>query len=69
MTMDSERIIEIESKLVYLEDTVQQLNTVVCRQQDQIDRLEATGRLLADRIEELTEGSTAEQDNEPPPHY
>ena len=69
MTTDADRIIEIETKLAYLEDSVQQLNSVVCRQQDQIERLEAAEKLLMDRIGELAESSAVDVSDERPPHY
>ena len=37
--MNDDRLVEVETKLAYQEDTIQQLNEVICRQQDQIDAL------------------------------
>ena len=68
--MNNDRMIELEIKIAYQEDLVQDLNKIVARQQQQIDRLEATVTLLHDRIKNLS----AEQGNignkiEKPPHY
>jgi SlyX protein len=68
--MNDDRIIELEIKTAYQEDLLQELNKIVGRQQQQIDRLEATCRLLNERINSLsTEGSSTESVDEVPPHY
>ncbi len=68
--MNDERIVEIETKIAYQEDTIIQLNKVVCEQQKQIDQLETTCKLLIERMREL---SSAEETGKPkieiPPHY
>jgi len=64
-------LIEIETKLAFQEDAIQSLNDVVCRQQRQIEQLEATLTLLIDRYRQMSE--TQESGNKPvdekPPHY
>ncbi len=66
-----DRLIEIETKLAFQEDTIQALNSVVCRQQQQIEQLEATLKLLIERFRQLS----ADQEpggkpaDERPPHY
>ena len=68
--MNDDRIIELEIKTAYQEDLLQELNKIVSRQQQQIERLEATCRLLNERINSLSiEGSGAENVDEVPPHY
>ncbi len=68
--MNDERIIELEIKAAYQEDLLQALNKIVAGQQQQIDRLEATCRMLNERIKSLsTEGSAGENVEEVPPHY
>jgi SlyX protein len=69
--MNDDRIIELEIKTAYQEDLLQELNKIVGQQQKQIDRLEATCRLLNERINSLsTEGSGGgENIDEVPPHY
>ncbi|MDD5412281.1 MAG: SlyX family protein [Methylobacter sp.] len=68
--MNEDRIIELEIKAAYQEDLLQELNRIVGQQQQQIDRLEATCRLLNERIKSLsTEGSGGENVDEVPPHY
>ncbi len=66
-----DRLVEIETKLAFLEDATQALNDVVCRQQDQIERLEATLALLIDRFRQWQEDAAAgiKPADEKPPHY
>lgn len=68
--MTEDRLIEIEIKLSHQENTVEELNQVVCQQQKQIDNLEAICEALIRHVKELSD-SAAEQraTNEPPPHY
>lgn len=72
--MNDERIIELEIKAAYQEDLLQTLNKIVSRQQQQIDRLEATCGVLNERIKSLSvDGRRSEgadgNGHEIPPHY
>ncbi|HUL11199.1 MAG TPA: SlyX family protein [Methylococcaceae bacterium] len=66
--MIENRIINIETKLAYQEDAVRELNDVLCLQQKQIDQLEATIKLLLDRIRYLSAAGDLSRaaDEEPP---
>lgn len=65
-----ERMIELETKLAYLEDTLQVLNEAVTRQQRQIDTLEALCRELAERARNTADGVfRGTPADEIPPHY
>lgn len=65
-----QRLVEIELKLVSLEDTVQSLNQQVYEQGRQLDELRALCRLLFARLDE-SEGQDGmeSQADERPPHY
>jgi len=68
--MNDDRIIELEIKVAYQEDLLQELNKIVSQQQQQIDRLEAICKLLNERIKSLsTESGSGENVEEVPPHY
>jgi SlyX protein len=69
--MNEDRIIELEIKTAYQEDLLQELNKIVSQQQQQIDRLEATCRLLNERIKSLSteDRGGASAADEVPPHY
>ncbi|MGZ5049931.1 MAG: SlyX family protein [Methylobacter sp.] len=66
---NDERIIELEIKAAYQEDLLQELNKIVIAQQQQIDRLELTCKILNDRIQSLSESAPRENASEVPPHY
>lgn len=65
-----DRLIDIELKLVSLEDTIQSLNEQVYEQGRQLDELRALCRVLVSRLEDTTgaEGDRFPAD-EKPPHY
>ncbi|MFT7300480.1 MAG: SlyX protein [Porticoccus sp.] len=68
--MNDYRLVEVETKLAYQEDTIQQLNEVICRQQDQIDGLLVQYELLVNRMKELDADRPDGDDlDERPPHY
>ena len=65
-----DRLVDLEVKAAYAEDTLDQLNALVYRQQQQMDALLNELRQLRDRIPE--NGGGAEVRNlrdEIPPHY
>lgn len=69
-----DRLIEIETKIAFQEDLVQELNKIVYQQQKKIDRLEAICNSLVEHVRELSravaEGSRGEGAvDERPPHY
>ncbi len=65
-------IIELETRLAFQDDLIDQLNSIVSQQQKQLDRLEASLNLIAEKLKGADSGgaSVATQlDDEPPPHY
>ncbi len=68
--MNEQRLVEIETKLAYQEDTIQQLNDVVCLQHNQLEKLETVCKHLMDRLKELSDDKTNSSSSiEKPPHY
>jgi len=68
--MTDKRITELETKVAYQEHTIQELNEVIYKQQQQIDNIEIKCQHLMDRIQSLSDSSPGEQPaNERPPHY
>ena len=63
-----ERVAELESRLAWQDDTLEQLNGVIARQWETIDRLLQRVERLEDRVQELEmrEGGPPVT---PPPHY
>ena len=67
-----EDLIELQTRVAYQEDTINQLNQVVTQQDADIIQLQQQMRLLAKRLDELsfTQGDGSEEiTNERPPHY
>ncbi|MFM7275887.1 MAG: SlyX family protein [Gammaproteobacteria bacterium] len=63
-----ERLAELESRLAWQEDALEQLNTVISRQWDTIDQLLRRAEALEDRLGEL-EAEKGGPPVAPPPHY
>ena len=72
MNAIDEELIELQTRVAYQEDTINQLNQVVTKQDADIVQLQQQMRLLAKRIDELSfaQNDGAEEiSNERPPHY
>lgn len=68
--MSEERLENIETKIAYQEDQIEELNKTVYQQQQKLDRLEAICESLARNIRSLAEeGNEGKPANERPPHY
>lgn len=63
------RIEDLEVRLTYQEATLEALNQIVIKQQDQIDLLIAELQRTKQQIENASEFVRSESDEEPPPHY
>ncbi len=66
-----EKIIEIETKMAFQEETIEQLNTVIINQQNAIDKLQRQLVQLNSKIEEESQHWQSDQNpaDETPPHY
>jgi len=65
--MDEPRIIELESKIAFLEHTVDELNEVILAVRDQVDRLEKTLSQTREQVE-LHAGTVIDPAYRKPPH-
>ncbi len=63
------RFEDLEVRLAFQEQTLNELNAVVTRQQATIDRLEQRCDALLERLRSLGEGAGDEAPDERPPHY
>ncbi|MGB4912453.1 MAG: SlyX family protein [Candidatus Dechloromonas phosphoritropha] len=63
------RITELEIKITYTEDLVDELNRIVFRQQQQIDLLINEIKSLRDQIQAITPAEQHSLRDELPPHY
>ncbi|MFA6972766.1 MAG: SlyX family protein [Gallionella sp.] len=68
--MIEERLVNIETKISFQEDLVEELNKVVYQQQQKLNQLEAIYTSLARRIQSMDDaGNESKPVNERPPHY
>ena len=68
--MNDTRLEKIETKIIFLEDTVEDLNKTVYAQQQHIDRLQALIDSLVTHMRELVDAAPEHASaNERPPHY
>ena len=67
----SEKLIELEEKISYLDHTIEELNKVVFRQMQKIDELEEMIKHLSEKIDQIKDNSEsgAQITNDRPPHY
>lgn len=63
------RIIELEARQAFQDDTIQALNDVLVEQQRLVDRLQVQVGMLARRQEDLQGRVENGDDEAPPPHY
>lgn len=64
------RLVELESRVAFQEHTLQELNAVVARQQQEILRLQRELEALRAQIRALAPALVAGRGEEtPPPHY
>ncbi len=70
MTVDLEsRVMDLETRLAFQDDTIQTLNDVLVEQQRIMERLQLQLRALAKRQEGMQVPMDAGEDEAPPPHY
>ncbi len=65
----SEKITNLEIKLAYLEDFVNQLQEVAVSQAKDIEKLKTENKLMSEKIRELLENEEGDIPNRKPPHY
>jgi len=64
-----ERVMELESRLAFQDDTIQALNDVLIAQQRSMERLQLQMAALIKRQEEMGGQFEAFEEEAPPPHY
>ena len=66
------RLVDLESRSAFQEETVRELNDALVRQQERIDRLEASLNVAVEQLRQgggQDESQTNAPENERPPHY
>ena len=72
MTDFQEQLIDLQTRVAYQEDTLEQLNQVITQQDADINQLKQQIRILVQRLEDSlrTQGQDGELiQDERPPHY
>lgn len=65
-----QQIDDLEYKVAFQEDTIDQLNTALTRQQDDIERMTVQIQYLVSKLQQVEPENIASQAEEtPPPHY
>ena len=64
-----DRITAIEMKLAYMEDFVNQIQSVAVEQAKTIDKLQKEIKLMSDKIREMSNEAEGDIPNRKPPHY
>jgi SlyX protein len=67
--MNDERLVDIESRIAFFEDTQQQLSGVIARQEKELEHLTRRVKDLEEQLRQVLPLLVAETTNEPPPHY
>ncbi|WP_416427451.1 SlyX family protein [Pseudomonas sp. App30] len=68
MTLEA-RVMELESRLAFQDDTIQALNDELVQQQRQVERLQLQMAALLKRQEEMVGQFGVSEHEAPPPHY
>ncbi|PTQ72271.1 SlyX family protein [Pseudomonas sp. GV071] len=63
------RVMELETRLAFQDDTIQALNDEMVGQQRIIERLQLQIAALAKRQEDMQSGFGMSEEEAPPPHY
>lgn len=64
-----EKIIGLETKLAYLEDFLNQLQSVAVENSTTIEKLREENKLMAQKIRDLSDQMEGDIPNRRPPHY
>jgi SlyX protein len=68
--MDHKLLIELQTRVEFQEETIEQLGQTLTAQQREIQALRADVRHLQDLVQQLTPALTGQAGDEPPPpHY
>ena len=68
MTLEA-RVMDLESRVAFQDDTIQALNDVLVAQQNAVDRLQMQMAALLKRQEEMGGQFETSEEEAPPPHY
>ncbi len=64
-----ERITNIEIKLAYMEDFMNQIQEVAVKQAEEIEKLKHDNQILSQKLKDVYENMEGDIPNRKPPHY
>lgn len=64
-----DRLIELETKMAFQEDLLQDLNDVVARQEQQLEKLWQANKMLKSQLDSVHSAVGETSSEAPPPHY
>ncbi len=64
-----ERIVQLETKLAYLEDFLNQLQGVAVENSRTIEKLREENKLMAQKLRDISDQMEGDIPNRRPPHY
>ncbi|KPX48617.1 SlyX family protein [Pseudomonas syringae pv. tagetis] len=64
-----ERVMELESRMAFQDDTIQALNDVLVQQRRELDHLQLQMAAMLKRQEEMGSQFETFEEDAPPPHY
>ena len=63
------RVEELEMKLTFQEQTIEELNSALIQQQNDFRKMTRLVENIASQVEGISQNGEDDKDNEPPPHY
>ncbi|MCQ2597188.1 MAG: SlyX family protein [Treponema sp.] len=64
-----ERLTNIEIKLAYMEDFMNQIQEVAVKQAEEIEKLKHDNQILSQKLKDVYENMEGDIPNRKPPHY
>lgn len=64
-----ERVMELESRMAFQDDTIQALNDVLVKQRRELDHLQLQMAAMLKRQEDMGSQFETFEEDAPPPHY
>lgn len=66
---EDERLTNIEIKLAYMEDFVNQIQEVAVKQAEEIEKLKHDNQILSQKLKDVYDNMEGDIPNRKPPHY
>jgi SlyX protein len=64
-----QRLIDLETRIAFQEDSIQALSDEIYRQQKELDRLQQLCSIMLQRLQDVSAGGPGGPVDEKPPHY